>query len=135
MNLCQIGALAVAFLPNFLPRTDHRVVVEVDAPGTMAYRAALGTVANVQKAFAGESLEIEVVCLGGGIDLVLSHDNPLLETVMKLQKNGVRFAACNNTMVGRHIGKDRIFSFVTVVDAGAAEIIRKQEAGWSYLHR
>jgi len=101
----------------------------------MAHRAALGTVANVQKAFAGQPLEIEVVCLGGGIDLILSHDNPLTDAVAKLQKKGVRFAACNNTLHGRHIGKDRIFSFVTVVDSGAAEIVRKQEAGWSYLHR
>ena len=130
-------ASVIALLPTTLclAQVDHRVVVEVDGPGAIAYKSALGTVANIQRAFAGQKLHIEVVCLGQGIDLIFSHDNPLTNTVKRLQKGGVLFAACNNTLHGRHIGKDRIFAFVTVVDSGAAEIIRKQEQGWSYLHR
>ena len=126
---------AVASSAGAFAQTKHRIVVELDTPGTAAYGFALNNIENLKKAFGTDPVEIEIVCHGGGIDLLFSHDNKLAPRIQRLQKSGVRFAACNNTLKGRKIGKDRIFSFVTVVDSGTAEVIRKQEAGWSYLHR
>ncbi|MEI8281710.1 MAG: DsrE family protein [Armatimonadota bacterium] len=128
LSLVYVAAGAAA-------QARHRIVVELDAPGTAAFGTTLNNVENLKKAFGTDPVEIEIVCHGGGIDLLLSHENKLSSRIQKLQKSGVKFAACNNTLKGRNIGKDRIFSFVSVVDSGTAEVIRKQEAGWSYLHR
>ena len=50
-----------------------------------------------------------------------------------LAQAGVVFAACENTMRRQNVGKADLLPFVTTVDSGVAEIVRKQEAGWSYL--
>ncbi len=33
----------------------------------------------------------------------------------------------------RNVQKSDLFDFVVTVDSGVAEVVRKQEAGWSYL--
>ena len=132
-SLFVLGLFAIC--SGALGQTKHRIVVELDYPGVAQYGVAINNIENLLKAFGKEPTEIEIVCHGAGIDLLFSHENKLSSRIQKLQKSGVKFAACNNTLKGRKIGKDRIFPFVTVVDSGTAEVIRKQEVGWSYLHR
>jgi len=111
---------------------SHRVVVEVNVPGEAAYKLVLNNVENMKKAFAPESVEVEVVCHGPGLDMLLSS-NSLGARMEKLTKSGVVFAGCANTIRGRKIAKNRLYGFVRVVPSGVAEVVRKQEAGWSYL--
>jgi intracellular sulfur oxidation DsrE/DsrF family protein len=51
----------------------------------------------------------------------------------KLADAGVVFAACENTMKRKNLTKADLFDFATTVDAGVAEVVRRQEAGWSYV--
>ncbi len=127
-SLVLISAAATA-------QTRHRVVVDLFSGGRLSFESTLGNVANLKRAFGEEPLEVEIVCYGPGIDLVLSHDNPLARQVKKLHDDGVAFAACRNTLLKRKIATQRIFPFVRVVDAGIAEVVRKEEAGWSYVRR
>src|SRR5690349_6462701 len=106
-TLCLLACLCGA-----QGKTAHRVVVEVNVPGTMAYSTVLGNIENLKKAFAPEPVEVEVVCEGRGLDMLFSHNNSLAERVTKLHKTGVVFAACSNTIRGRHIGKGRLLPFV-----------------------
>ena len=46
---------------------------------------------------------------------------------------GVVFAARENTMKKQNVTKDQLMPFVTTVDSGVAEVVRKQEAGWAYI--
>ena len=130
----RVSVLFVAVvLSSFcLGQTKHHLVVELCSKD---YGFTINNVENLRKAFGTETCEIEVVCHGPGIDLLFSHDNKLAPRIQKLSKTGVKFAACANTLRNRKIGKDRIFPFVAVVDSGTAEVIRMQEAGWSYLRR
>ena len=110
----------------------HRVVVEVNVPGENAYQTVLGNVANLRKAFAPEVVEVEVVCEGRGLDMLL-RSGPVAKQVANAEKQGIGFAACNNTLRYRHIDVKQLIYGVRVVPAGVAEVVRKQEAGWSYL--
>jgi intracellular sulfur oxidation DsrE/DsrF family protein len=130
-----VALAAFALTAAGFAQSKHRIVVELDTSGTATYATTLNNVENLKRAFGTDSVEIEIVCHAGGIDLLFSHDNKLALRIQKLHIDGVNFAACNNTLKGRKIGKDRIFAFAAIVDSGTAEVIRKQEAGWSYLHR
>jgi intracellular sulfur oxidation DsrE/DsrF family protein len=136
MVLCPVLiALAVLKVTVAPAQTKHRVVIDLFSGSRQAYEGALGNIVNLRKAMKPEPVEVEVVCSGQGIDLILSHNNPLASRVKKLYAAGVVFAACNNTLEARHITEDRIFPFVMIVGAGIAEVVRKEEAGWSYLRR
>jgi len=45
----------------------------------------------------------------------------------------VNVAACNNTIRKRELSPSDLTPGVKVVDSGVAEVIRKQEEGWSYV--
>ncbi len=93
----------------------------------------MNNVENLQKAFGGEQTTIEVVAHGKGLGLLLVTNTALQERLWHLAETGVVFAACENTMQRLHVTKADLVSFATTVDSGVAEVVRKQEAGWSYV--
>ncbi len=50
-----------------------------------------------------------------------------------LAGRGVVFAACDQYMLKLRVAKHQLLTFVATVDSGGAEVVRKQEAGRSYL--
>ena len=108
-------------------------MIEVDRQGTAIYRDVLDHARNLLKAFAPEAAEVEIVCHGDALDMLLSSRNPLAKELKSFKQPGVIFAACENSMRGRKITRAMLIPGVKVVDSGVAEIVRKEEAGWSYL--
>lgn len=81
----------------------------------------------------GSKIEIEVVCHGVGISLLVKDKSSHADQVATLIKQGVRFAACENTMKQKQIALEQLLSGVTTVSSGAVEIIRKQSEGYGYF--
>lgn len=84
-------------------------------------------------ALGEDATEVEVVVHGKALPLLERTNTKSAEKLRELAKNGVRFAACENTMKKRNVTKDMLLPFAITVDAGVAEPARRQEAGWSYL--
>lgn len=88
---------------------------------------------------ASPKAKIVVVTHGGGIDFLLEgaedkNGNPYEVIVQELAGKGVQFRVCNNTLVSRKIGKDRVLPEATVVPSGVAEVARLQaQEGYVYL--
>jgi uncharacterized protein len=132
LQVCFLGAalLGAAFAAAERP---HRVVIEVNVGGKTPYGVVLNNAANLRRAFAPEPVRIEVVCHGPGVDLLFARNNPLAKRVAALARGGASFAACANTLRGRKIARTALLPFVRVVPSGVAQIVRRQEEGWSYL--
>lgn len=88
---------------------------------------------------ASPNAQIVVVALGGGIDFLLKGEkdkdgNPYETIVKELVARKVQFRACNNTLMGRGISKDRVLPEATVVPSGIAEVSRLQwQEGYIYI--
>lgn len=115
------------------PTGNHRVVVEVTNDGVEQWSMSLNNVENLRKAFGEESTQIEVVGHGKGLGIMLSKNADLADRMKKLSDGGVVFAACQNSMRKKGVTKADLHPFAMTVDSGVAEVVRKQEAGWSYL--
>lgn len=113
--------------------TSHHVVIEVNVEGPEAWNGILNNIENLQKAFGAAEVQIESVSHGKGLGLLLRTNTGLRQRLEQAAATGVVFAACQNTMRRQNLTKDDLLPFVTTVDSGAAEVVRKQEAGWSYL--
>lgn len=111
---------------------QHRIVFEVTMEGAEQWTAVLNNVENVRNAL-GAGSEIEVVAHSKGLGLLVAKDNPLADRMKKLADTGVVFAACENTMEKKNVSKEQLVPFATTTDSGVAEVVRKQEAGWSYI--
>lgn len=112
--------------------TKHRVVFEVTMEGPEQWTAVLNNVENLRTAL-GAATEIEVVAHSKGLGMLVAKDNGLTDRMKKLADDGVVFAACENTMKKKNVTKDQLVPFAKTTDSGVAEVIRKQEAGWSYI--
>jgi intracellular sulfur oxidation DsrE/DsrF family protein len=119
--------------PAARPRAGHRIVVEVSADNPKVWEAVMNNVENLETAFRASGTSIEVVGLGGGLGMLLSTNSAQAERLQRLSAGGVVFAACENTMRKKNVSRADLLPFVTTVDSGVAEVVRKQEQGWSYI--
>jgi intracellular sulfur oxidation DsrE/DsrF family protein len=111
----------------------HRVVFHVNVADEAHWQEVLGNVENVQKAFGPGAVEIEVVAHGAGIGLVQIKNAALRDRIAKIEQSGPVFAACSNTLRKQQLTAADLTPGVRIVDSGVAELIRKQEEGWSYV--
>lgn len=138
------GIIALAFAVNLglsgEPQTSKtkgektmlKAVIHVNFADSDRQKHGLKNVSNILKQVKGEA-EIVVVCHGAGIDLLVKEKSQHADEVARLVKEGVRFAACENTMRDKSISKENLLMGVTTVPSGAVEVIRKQQEGYGYF--
>ena len=131
-HLIMLAALTAGFVFAQAP-AKHKVVLQMNVDGTDSWNQLFGNIGNVQAAFKAEGVQIEVVFYGRGITALLKTNDAYKERLAKAAADGVILGACQNSMRQRKIVSADIFPFATEVDSGVAEIVRKQEAGWSYV--
>ncbi len=93
-------------------------VVVANGPAVAAYAAGYPAAAR-ESSSAGASCGLA----GGG----------LIEQMNELAGQGVKFAACRNSLRMQSIEEGALPPFVLVVPAGVTEIARKQADGYAYI--
>ncbi len=112
--------------------TGHRVVFEFVSEEARQQESLLNNVENLLKAL-GSTTQILVVAHGGGLILLYHPDKKIAERIRELASKRVVFAACENTMQKKHVKKEDLVREAITVDSGVAEVVRRQEDGWSYI--
>lgn len=110
---------------------SHRIVFQVANNDTTAQAQLMKQLGNLQKVSPG--IQLEVVCHGPGLELLISDKSYVAAKVMEHSKKGVDFVACEFTMMQKNIDKSRLIPGVRSVPAAIIEIAEKQEQGWSYI--
>jgi len=111
---------------------EHKIVIQLNTGDTIAWAATMGNIKNLQKVWP-EHLNVEVVVHGMALDLLVTAKTPMAKEITELTKSGINFMACENSMRKHHILKTDLVSEAIPVPSGVAEVIIKQELGWSYL--
>lgn len=114
-------------------KTAHRVIFELTSDSQEAWTGALNNVENLQKSLGADKTQVEIVAHGKGIAFLKAENAELKARMQQLSEHGVVFAACENSMQKNKLTKADLLPFATTVDSGVGEVVRKQEAGWSYL--
>lgn len=109
-----------------------QVVVHINFADAERQEHGLKNMENILKQAEGDA-EIEVVCHGPGIGLLVASKTKQAEAIKKLMDQGVRFVACENTMKKQSLKKGDLLSGTGTVASGAVEIIRKQQQGFAYF--
>lgn len=77
--------------------------------------------------------QFEVVVYNQGLELLMTQTSRYSTELTELQSKGIHFVVCENTLKNRKINKEAFIPIVSYVKAGIAEIVEKQEQGWSYI--
>jgi intracellular sulfur oxidation DsrE/DsrF family protein len=127
-----LGCLALSQTPA---GPKHHVVFQLSEESGPAWGAIALHVNNTMKSLAEDGgSEVEIVFYGPGLLMLKKSNTAYEERLEQLSKSGVKLLACRNAMKSRNIKTEDMFAFVGQVDSGIAEMVRKQEAGWAYIH-
>jgi intracellular sulfur oxidation DsrE/DsrF family protein len=138
-TLLSAAALALVLVFSAVPQTPktpkHHVVFQLTEAEGSAWNVLPLHVNNMRAAFAQDGgSQVEVVFFGAGLNMLLRKNTAYEERLKQLADSGVTLSACQNAMRLMNVKTDDLFPFASQVDSGVAELVRKQEAGWSYIH-
>ena|SRR6185437_8618375 len=113
----------------------HHVVFQMSEAEGDTWGTVIAHVNNLRTAFAKDGgSQVEIVFFGEGIEMLHKTSTKYEARLKKLTEDGVTLAACQNAMRRHNLKSEDLFPFATEVDSGVAEVARKQEAGWAYIH-
>jgi len=130
--LALICLLSVNSFAQIKPK-DHKIVFQfTNANDTLQQKAFVKQLENITAHWP--NAKYEVVVYNQGVDLVMKNNTKYQARLQSLKAKGVNFVVCENTLKNRKISKDAFPEvLVGFVPAGIAEIVEKQEEGWSYI--
>ena len=128
-----IFAIVVAAVSQTAPTRKHQVVFQMNVDNTDSWNQLFGNIQSIHTVFGPDKIQIEVVAYGKGLSLLLKTNSAFEDRMKKAIASGVVLDACQNSMRLRKVTTEDLFPFASQVDSGVAELIRKQEAGWSYI--
>jgi len=79
------------------------------------------------------STKIEVICHGPGLEMLQINKSVVSKKIKEFSGKGVVFNACEFSMNERKVLKENILPSAGFVKAGIIAIVKKQNAGWSYI--
>lgn len=115
------------------PETRYRVVFQVTSDTPKAWGGVLRNIDNMREALGKENVHIEVVGHSGGLPMLTRSNTETGDKVKALAADGVTFLACENTMARKDVSPDQLIEGVGTVDAGVAQVVRRQAQGWQYV--
>jgi intracellular sulfur oxidation DsrE/DsrF family protein len=110
----------------------HKIVFQfTNAADTLQQKAIVNQLKNLTTHWP--NAKYEVVIHSMGLPFVMSEKSKQIEAIKVLKAKGVRFLVCENTLKSQKVSKEQLISEVEYVPVGIAEIVEKQEQGWTYI--
>lgn len=126
---------ALSAEPVDKPFAEKKVVLQISDNDPFKQTLVLNVANNLMKHYGPDKVDVEIVAFGPGLRL-LFDDNANSSRIQGLSDNGVRFAACSNTITAmtKNLGHPpKLNSKSTRVDAGVVRIIDLVEQGYHLI--
>ena len=118
----------------------NKVLIHIADDDTIQVGQALDEIESLLKYYraSGQTARVEVVINGRGLELVRADTSIFAARINSLQRefDNLTFAACQNSIdrLKREQGiVVRLLPGVVVIDSGMAELMRRQNQGWTYI--
>ena len=109
----------------------HKIVFQLTDNDEKSHKALNNQLKNLTEGWP--DAEFEVVVHSAGINYLQKSKTNSKDVIEALAAKGVKFKACENTLRSKSIDKSDILEVAGFVPMGIAEVVLKQEAGWSYI--
>ncbi len=122
---------------HFDDRSAHQVVYQCNQAGEEYLGHILFSAGEMLRLY-GNDVEIVIECFGAGLHLLGLRPERQIPKVLQqragsLAEYGIAFHACGNTMKSLAWGKEDLVAYAKVVPVGAADLVKLQERGFSYI--
>lgn len=110
----------------------HKIVMQLTAGDAAVHKGLIKQLNNLKTGW-GDTVQIEVVCHGPGIDFLTTDKTKFKDEIYQLKSKGIVFVVCENSLREREVPKEAVLPEMSFVKMGIGEIVLKQEAGWIYI--
>ncbi|QQR85382.1 MAG: DsrE family protein [Flavobacteriales bacterium] len=110
---------------------QHRIVMQLTSGDTLVHKNLMKQFKNMLE--AAPNLQLELVCHGPGMDLLMGDRSIVAGKVKEFAGKGITFLACDNTIRERQLDPTKVLAEAGHVKAGIIHIVERQEDGWSYI--
>ena len=117
------------------PFAEKKVVLQISDADPSKQTLVLNVASNLIKFYGPDKVDVEIVAFGPGLRLMFA-DNVNAERIDGLDNNGVRFAACMNTVskMTKLLGKEPDLNPHAVhVEAGVVRILDLTSQGYQLV--
>ncbi|MBD3620388.1 MAG: hypothetical protein HUJ28_13030 [Chromatiales bacterium] len=117
------------------PFAEKHVVLQISDEDPFKQTLVLNVANNLIKHYGPDKVDIEIVAFGPGLRLLFS-DNANRGRIGDLSQQGVRFAACENTIanMSRILGEEPVLNDKAVrVSAGVVRILDLEADGYTLI--
>ncbi len=128
---CSVITLFAQQNSDMVDMKKHRIVMQFTDGDSLSQAIVTAQVKNIRTAWP--NAEVEVVCHGPGLDLLMTTKSKASAALSDLSSKGVIFSACNNTMRRRNIKKEDLLSTVRIVPSAMIQLTLRQEEGWAFV--
>ena len=108
-----------------------KIVFQLTSADTVIHQTLMSQLKNYFG--VAPDLQVEVVCHGGGLEMLVKSSSVVQKEIKAYADKGVRFVACEFAMKKRKITHDQLVAGAGTVISGVMEIAKKQQEGWSYI--
>ncbi len=118
-----------------MPFATTHAVIQVSEDDPARWSMVLNNAQNLLDSMGASKIQIVVVTYGPGLKMILAS-SPLAERIAALDKEGVEFDACHNTMLGMAKATGTMPVIVpeaVIVPAGVLRILQLESHGFLYL--
>ena len=127
--------LGVAAVSQTTATPKHKTVFAFTEPQGSDWNLLFLHVQNLQEALKKDGgVQVEVVFYGAGLNMLRKTNTAYEERLKKMKDSGVTIMACQNAMKLMNIKSEDLTPYATEVDSAMAELTRRQEAGYAYIH-
>ncbi|MFD2524153.1 DsrE family protein [Emticicia soli] len=115
---------------SYAQTKPHRLLIDLNSADTTDQATVMRQIRNLWKELP--DTKVEVLIHGKAISAIKKDSSPFAAQIEKLQKDGVVFAVCRNTMKRYKLTEADMLPTASFVPSAIAETVLKQEEGWSY---
>lgn len=127
----QIFLILFLLFFSVTAHAQHKIIWEMCGGDTAQQRVLFNQVNNVLA--EAPNTKIELVFHGFAVYALLKDTGYFKPQVAILNKKGVVFAVCNNSLKKRNIAPASVIPEAIIVPVAILEIVKKQEEGWVYI--
>jgi len=135
LSFGMVSAVNAAEIKTDKAFADKKIVLQISDSDPFKQTLVLNVASNLIKAYGTDKVDIEIVSFGPGLRLLFA-ENGNKGRIQGLSSEGVRFAACKNTIrnMGKKLGHaPALNSNAVEVSAGVVRILDLIDGGYTLI--
>jgi len=110
----------------------YKAIIQLTSSESKVYKSTIRQIFNLLEHLNGQ-VEVKIVCHGASGQFCIEKDNIHLEEINALLAKEVQIDVCRNMLASNHIDPAELIAGLKIIPSGIAELVVRQQEGWSYI--